>query len=121
MKQGPVLTFESSAFAPIPGEDEKTNPGVYGKALAEWLGARLRLAGVATGNVIPEDFGWCVPVKSPGYCLYVACANEAAADHWRIITFVEGGLMDRIFRKGKSAELLAILHATVRRCLESSC
>jgi len=28
--------------------------------------------------------------------------------------------MDRILRKGKSAELLASLHATVRRCLESS-
>jgi hypothetical protein len=28
--------------------------------------------------------------------------------------------MDRILRKGKGAELLALLHATVRRCLESS-
>src|SRR5258708_6141933 len=109
MKQGPLLTFESSAFAVIPGEDEETNPGIYGKALAGWLGEQLRLAGIAAGNVIAEDFGWCVPVKSPPYSLYVVCSNDETADHWRIFTFVEGGLMDRILRKGKGAELLAPL------------
>ena len=120
MKQSPRLKFESSAFAVIPGEDADTNPGIYGKTLAGWLGQQLRLAGLDAGNVIGEDFGWCVPVKSPPYTLYVACANDETADHWQIFTFVEGGLMDRIFRKDKSAGLLAPLHATVRRCLESS-
>jgi hypothetical protein len=120
MKQSPLLKFESSAFAVIPGEDEQTNPGIYGKTLAEWLGEQLRLAGVAAEKVIAEDFGWCVSVKAPPYSLYVACANDEAAGHWQVFTFVEGGLMDRILRKDKSAGLLAPLHATVRRCLESS-
>jgi hypothetical protein len=120
MKQSPLLKFESSAFAVVPGEDKETNPGIYGKTLAGWLGEQLRLAGVAAEDVIAEDFGWCVPVKTPPYSLYVACANDEAADHWQIFTFVEGGLMDRILRKDKSAELLAFLYATVRRCLESS-
>jgi hypothetical protein len=35
MKQTPLLAFESSAFAVIPGEDHETNPGIYGKALAQ--------------------------------------------------------------------------------------
>jgi hypothetical protein len=120
MMQSPLLKFESSAFAVIPGEDEETNPGIYGKTLASWLGEQLRLAGVAAEDAIAEDFGWCVPVKSPPYSLYVACANDGAADHWQIFTFVEGGLLDRILRKDKRAELLAPLCATVRRCLESS-
>jgi hypothetical protein len=120
MKRSPLLKFESSAFALIPGEDEETNPGIYGKTLAGWLSEQLRLAGVGAEDVIAEDFGWCVPVKAPPYSLYVACANDGAANHWHTFTFVEGGLMDRVLRKDKGAELLASLHATVRRCLESS-
>ena len=120
MKQSPLLRFESSAFAVIPGEDEETNPGIYGKALAAWISDQLRLAGVPAGNVIPEDFGWCVPVKSPPYSLYVSCTNGEPAGHWQIFAFVEGGLTNRILRKDQSAELVAGLYATLRRCLESS-
>jgi hypothetical protein len=120
MKQSPLLRFESSAFTVIPGEDAETNPGIYGKALAGWISDHLRLAGVSAGNVIPEDFGWCVPVKSPPYSLYVACANGESAGHWQVFAFVEGGLTDRILRKDQSAALVATLYATLRRCLESS-
>jgi hypothetical protein len=42
MKQTPLLEFESSAFPVIPGEDDETNPGIYGKALAQWLAEQLR-------------------------------------------------------------------------------
>lgn len=120
MKQSSLLKFQSSAFAVIPGEDEETNPGIYGKALAVWLGERLRAVGVCAGTVIGEDFGWCVPVKSPPYSLYVACANDHTVDHWQIFTFSEGGLISRILRKDNSTKLLADLFATVRTCLESS-
>jgi len=50
MKQSALLEFESSAFAVIPGEDEHTNPGVYGKALAQWLAEQLRTRGVSAGE-----------------------------------------------------------------------
>jgi hypothetical protein len=64
MKQSPLPEFESSAFAVLPNEDNETNPGIYGKALAQWLANQLRAAGVPAGEVIAEDFGWCVPVES---------------------------------------------------------
>lgn len=31
MKQSPILTFRSSAFPPEEGEDEATNPGIFGR------------------------------------------------------------------------------------------
>jgi hypothetical protein len=55
MTQSPLLEFESSAFAVVPGEDEKTNPGIYGKALAQWLAEQLRAAGFSVEDVIAED------------------------------------------------------------------
>ncbi|MGB8331154.1 MAG: hypothetical protein WCE62_13610 [Polyangiales bacterium] len=61
MKQSPLLTFESSAFAAIAGEDLETNPAIFGKALALWLAEQLRTAGFRAGDVVAEDFGWCVP------------------------------------------------------------
>ena len=62
MKQSALLEFESTSFAIEPGEDELTNPGVFGKALATWLAEQLRTAGSLTGEVNAEDFGWCIPV-----------------------------------------------------------
>lgn len=119
VKQSPLLEFESSAFPVAPGEDEETNPGIYGKALARWLAEKLRAAGIPAGEVIAEDFGWCVPVESRPHALYVACASGDRPDHWRVFAFAEGGLMARLLGKDKSAESLASLFAAVRSCLES--
>ena len=118
MKQSPLLEFESSVFAPIPGEDEETNPGIYGKALAQWLAERLRAAGVAAGDVIAEDFGWCVPVAAGPHPLYVACASTETSDRWQVFVFAEGGVMARLLGRDTSAESVASLFAAVRRCLE---
>ena len=83
--QSPLLEFESSAFPVTPGEDEETNPGIYGRALAQWLAEQLRAAGFDAGAVISEDFGWCVPVAATTHSLYVVCASlEAAPNRWRV-------------------------------------
>lgn len=119
MKQSPLLEFESSAFTIVPGEDEETNPGIYGKALALWLGEQLRAAGIPAVEVIAEDFGWCVPVESKPHALYVVCASGETSDQWRVFAFAEGGVMARLLGKDRSAESLASLFAAVRRCLES--
>lgn len=119
MKQSPLLEFESSTFNVTAGEDEETNPGIYGKALAQWLAEQLRAAGFPTAAVIAEDFGWCVPVESKPHSLYVACASGDTSDQWRVFAFAEGGVMGRLLGKDKSAESLATLFAAVRRCLES--
>jgi hypothetical protein len=121
MKQSPLLEFESSAFAVAPREDEETNPGVCGRALAEWLGAQLRTVGFQAGEVFAEDFGWCVPVASKPYSLYVACASAGGQpDQWQVFAFTEGGVMARLLGRDKSAESLAKLYAAVRHCIESA-
>lgn len=121
MKQSPLLEFECEAFAVIPGEDTETNPGIHGKALARWLAEQLRATGVPAGDVIAEDFGWCVLVESKPHSLYVACASTGEQpNQWRVFAFAEGGVMARLLGKDKSAESLASLFAAVRRCLESA-
>ena len=119
MKQSPILEFQSSAFPVVPGEDEATHPGVYGRALAEWLADRLRGAGVRAGKVVPEDFGWLVPIEGERPALFVACANaDGTQDRWRVFAFAEGGLVARLRDRKRNAALLASLFASVKGCLE---
>jgi hypothetical protein len=120
VKKVPMLRFVSSAFTVTPGEDQETNPGIFGRALASWVSEQLTEAGFHPGGVIAEDFGWCVPVKSPPYSLYVVCASGELANHWQIFAFSEGALADRILRRDQSTELVAGLHSTLRHCLKSS-
>lgn len=121
MRQTPLLEFESSAFEVLPAEDEETNPGIYGKSLAQWLAEQLRAAGFAAGDVIAEDFGWCVPVKAEPHALYVACSSiEDQPGHWRVFAFAEGGLLARLLGKDRRAESLTAVFSALRRSLESS-
>jgi hypothetical protein len=55
VKEGPLLRFESSAFAVTPGEDQETNPGIFGRALASWVSEQLIGEGFNAGSVIAED------------------------------------------------------------------
>lgn len=121
MKQTPLLAFESSAFVIAPGEDDATNPGIYGKALAGWLSEQLRIAGFSPRAVIAEDFGWCVPLESTSHSVYVACASMPdRSGTWRVFAFAERGLVPRLLTPDKSAESLATVFAALKRCLESA-
>lgn len=121
MKQTELLEFKSTAFAAEPGEDAHTNPGIFGKGLAQWLANELRAKGVAAGEVIPEDFGWCVPVESAPHALFVVCANaEDQPNRWRVFAFAEGGLLARILGKDERARSLASLFGQVKSVLQAS-
>ena len=105
----PQLLFRSALFRPEPGEDEATNPGIFGRSLAVWVGREL-VPGFAPADVIPEDFGWLVPVPDPDHSLYVACAStDETAREWRVMVFAERGMRSRLLRRGKHAESVATL------------
>lgn len=88
MKQSPLLEFTAKAFPIEAGEDEETNPGIYGRALAHWLGGQLHQAGMTTGEVFAEDFAWCLSVMVKNHPLYVACSSAEAASYcWRVFVF----------------------------------
>jgi hypothetical protein len=64
------LCFTSPKSSPIPGEDEKTNPGVFGQAHASWVREKLIDNGYdITEEPIPEDWGSVVPLEAQQRCL----------------------------------------------------
>ena len=121
MKQTALLEFESSAFAIVPDEDEQTNPGIYGKVLAQWMAEQLAARGFSVGDVIAEDFGWCVPLQAKSPRLYVACTNaDGTLNRWRVFAFAEGGVLTRLFGKDTCDSGLDSLFTAVKQTLQSS-
>ncbi len=66
--------FRSELFDIIEGEDEETNPGIYGRTLALWLCDKLGEAGYKT-RLVPEDWGWCAICSDGGYMLWIGCGS----------------------------------------------
>jgi hypothetical protein len=119
--QSAHLTFDTSAFAISAGEDDATNPGIYGKALAEWLAEQLRASGFAAGDVFAEDFGWCIPVPAKPYTLYVACMmTDDEPNECTVFAFAEGGLLSRLFGRDERPRHLNPLHEAVTKAVEAA-
>jgi hypothetical protein len=122
MGTGPVfLEFKSDAFPIEPGEDEQTNPGIFGKALATWIGEQLRAAGTPAGDAFAEDFGWCVPVAAKPYRLYVVCASDMESPGaWKLFVFAEGGFASRLLGRDRRAEVVDGLLRQITAILQRS-
>ena len=67
--------FKSSDFEADPGEDEKTNPRMYGRPVVTWLHERFQALGYEVEDVFGKDWGWCVMCQRDPYWLWVGCAN----------------------------------------------
>ncbi len=100
MSPNPQVTFHTDFFRPIAGEEEDTNPGCYGKALAQWLAKRLKERGVAVEGVIPEDFGWVVMVYRKPFMLWLGCGNtDGSTTEWRVFPVAETSTLQRLFKR----------------------
>jgi hypothetical protein len=98
MQSSKHLIFRSPLFSIEPGEDAETNPGIYGKALANWLASRLAAAGRTIHGCLSEDFGRLVHVAHPRLRVYAACAHgHEFADEWQIFAIAEGGGLTSLF------------------------
>jgi len=113
MDSRPGYWFTSSLFEVEPGEDEETNPRMYGRQLANWLRSKFELLGYEVEEVIPEDWGWCVMCQRDPYMLFIGCVNriDYEVDEeddtpplkqnllWHAVPFAEIPFFKRLFRK----------------------
>jgi len=110
----------SSRFAIEAGEDEETNPGIYGRALAQWLATQLQTLGWRVKGCIAEDFGRLVEVEDSRFRLFVACASDHdGADSWQVFTFAEGGGLLGVFAKSAKQQLADRLLGDVERAIRN--
>ena len=110
-EEEPTYWFESDLFEIEEGEDEETNPGMYGKHLSNWIRQRLVNLGYEVEDVIPEDFGWLALCQRKPYLLGVSCVSYVDYENmneddpppkpkevtWCCMVFVEIPFLKRLF------------------------
>mgnify|MGYP006969484826 CR=1 FL=1 len=113
-----VLVFHSSMFPIEQGEDAETNPGVFGRSLAVWLGQEL-VPEFTSDQVLAEDFGWLVPVSHPKCSLYIACQmSDASPRECMVQIIAEGGWKERLRLRDPRAQARRELLDRVKARLE---
>lgn len=126
--QGQGYWFRSDLFGVEPGEDEGTNPGRYGRGLAQWLASRLAERGYVGANAAPEDWGWRIDWESPAFRGWVGCGNMDGMDEsaaassesltWHCFPVVDVPVLARLLRRDGEAERhLARLDTDLRAIL----
>ena len=80
------IHIRSTKFPVLPGEaDELVNPGMYGKALCQYLQNNLEKSGYKDAVFFCEDWGWLVEVKGfpvpLGVCIYAHPEQDNATDY----------------------------------------
>ena len=69
------VRFCSDAFPRQPEDDLQVNAGRYGRALADFLAAKLRERGTPILRVAAEDWGWRVDIANQDFPLWIGCGN----------------------------------------------
>lgn len=121
MATTPQFIFKSAAFPPEPGEDEEVNPGIFGKALANWLASELPKQGYTVRGQVAEDFGRLVELDAPRGRLYVAASStDETATEWQVFGILELGLFARFGGGVDPAQTIGKLAGSLRTILGGS-
>ena len=114
------VTFRSNKFPPYNGEQEQINPGLWGRRLAEYFVERLKGTGFETKEIIPEDWGWYIPIKNDGFRLAICCGHQYGEDD-EFLCFTEPAtpIIKKLFKKIDATERLGRLVAIMEEILEA--
>lgn len=122
---GKFIHIRSAKFPILPGEKEElVNEGMYGKALAEYLQAKLTERAYDAPFICCEDWGWWLDLKGApfafGVCIYSGPEEDGPVEFfttdgatgprkwsWKRFRFVDTSpWVDKLHQ-----DLLAIFHA----------
>lgn len=112
------VTFRAGKFPPYDGEQEQINPGLWGKRLAEYFVEKLKGTEIETQEIIPEDWGWYIPIKNDGFRLAICCGHQDGDDD-EFLCFTEPStpIIKKWFKKIDATEQLNSLVAAMDKIL----
>ncbi len=114
------VTFRSRKFPPYEGEEEQINPGLWGKRLAEYLVEKLNATGIETQDIIPEDWGWYIPIKNEGFRLAICCGHQSGnEDEFLCFTDPSTPIIRKLFKKIDVTERLSRIVGALEKIISS--
>ena len=114
------VEFRSSKFPPYEGEEKQINPGLWGKRLAEYLAQKLAEKGIATEEMVAEDWGRYVPVRNEGFRLALCCGHQNGDDD-EFVCFTDPStpIVKKFFKKIDATAQLTRLTEALQQILAS--
>ena len=114
------VEFRSSKFPPYEGEEAQINPGLWGKRLAEYLAQKLAEKGIATEEMVAEDWGWYVPVRNEEFRLALCCGHQNGDDD-EFVCFTDPSIpiVKKLFKKIDATAQLTRLTEALQHILAS--
>jgi len=114
------VTFRSNKFPPYDGEQEQINPGLWGRRLAEFFVEQLKETEFETETIIPEDWGWYVPIRNDGFRLGICCGHQNGEDdEFLCFTEPDKPIIRKLFRKIDVTQQLTRLTDVMDRILRA--
>lgn len=114
------VEFRSSQFPPYDGEEEQINQGLWGKRLAEYLARQLAEKGIATEQMVAEDWGWYIPVRNEGFQLALCCGHQNGDDdEFLCFTDPSTPIVKKFFKKIDATSQLTRLIEALQQILAS--
>jgi hypothetical protein len=112
------VEFRSDRFPPLDGEEERVNPGLWGKRLADFLREGLHNQGFETGEPIAEDWGWVVPVLNAPFRLWIGCGSyQQYPDGFLCFIEPHTPSIRKLFKKIDTRERIAALQRAMDKVL----
>ena len=112
-----TLYFVSELFTVEPGEEDETNPGIFGKQLAHWVKNRFEENGYSEIEIVPEDWGWCVILQRKPNLIWVGCSGQKGVEFstdyfeegeegitWNCFLVMEAPFIKKFLGSGNSTE-----------------
>ena len=114
------VEFRSSQFPPYDGEEEQINQGLWGRRLAEYLARQLAEKGIATEQMVAEDWGWYIPVRNEGFQLALCCGHQNGDDdEFLCFTDPSTPIVKKFFKKIDATSQLTRLIEALQQILAS--
>jgi hypothetical protein len=114
------VEFRSTKFPPYDGEEDEINPGLWGRRLTEYLAGKLAEYGIATEEMILEDWGCYLPVKNEGFRLALCCGHQDGEDdRFTVFTDPATPKVKKLFRTLDATPQLTRLVEALREILEA--
>ena len=114
------VEFRSAQFPPYDGEEEEINPGLWGKRLTEYLATKLAAKGIATEEMVVEDWGCYLPIRNEGWPLALCCGHQNGADdQFQVFTEPSTPTVRKWFRTIDATPQLTRVLGALREILEA--
>lgn len=111
------IRIRSSLFAAYPNEEDETNPGRFGKKLAEFIKQNLEENDIQVADIYPTDYAYELRLDQFKFSVYVISGNvDGETDLFIVSLEPNKEFVRKLFKKIPTEPTLKPIHNIILNC-----